>query len=285
MFAKSVVVAVFIHVFYGFAYAGDVPEFASPMKGLESRTAEYYLTDENDPTLQVLSRRVIETFNEVGDLTSRVEKDVNGKTVKRVYKHNYNAQGEVLDRRELDNAGNVLRTWQYSRKQDGSLEILVTTSVKANPKKHLYVFDKQGALLSVAQVETDKKEKGAASVKNIYGPNGQLIEQVQMTGDKVKRQVKFEYSAKGKLQRRTEYQGSNGNIALEESYNEVGDTSTTEIYDHYGIVVVEQTVHDYKYDDAGRILEDDWSHQKIVGRKLKSENGCVYYEYELTNNK
>ena len=285
MIAKFSAIAIVGYCLSSSVFAADVPEFEHPSKGLKSRVAEHYATDENNPLLSVLTNTVTEVFNEVGDLVSRTEEEPNGKTIKRIYKHNYNDKGETLDRQELDGSGNILREWKYDRPGDGSLKVTVTISVRLNPKKHLYVFDKRGALLSVTAVEVDKKEKNPPSVKNIYGPDGQLTEQIQMAGAKVKRQVKFEYSNNGKLQRRAEYQGSNGNIAVEETYNAVGDISVIEFYDHYGMEVLERVDHEYKYDDSDRMLEDAWGRQKIVGRKFKSESGVVYYKYELQDKK
>lgn len=280
MIAKFAATVIIGFALSGSAFTADVPEFDNPAKGLKSRVAEYYLTDENDPTLEVLSRRVSEVFNEAGDLVSSTEEDLKGKTVKIIYKHNYNAKGEPLDRQEVDGSGNVLREWKYDRAADGSLKVMVTVSVRLKIQKHLYVFDQRGALLSVTAVDVDKKEKDPPAVKNIYGPDGKLTEQVQMAGAKVRRQVKFEYSENGKLQKRVEYQGSNGNLAIEESYNSAGDTDVVEVYDHYGSEVMERTDHEYKYDDSGRITEDSWGHQKIVGYKLKAESGRTYYKYE-----
>lgn len=278
MSTRSWIAGLFLFTVADLSFAGDVPEFSEPCKGLKNRVAEHYLIDADDPTLEVFQKSVTETFNEVGDLISRVEKDANHKTVKRVYKHNYDANGLVLDRQEKDGAGNVLRTWKYDWKKDGSLKITVTVAVQSDPEQYLYEFDKRGALISIKMVNA--KEKNPPSTTNTYSPEGQITEQVQKAGTKVKRTVKFEYGEDKKLKRRVEYDGSDGDIAVDESYNTAGDSSTREVYDHYGMEVVERTDHEYKYDDSNRLSEDYWYYQKIWNHKLKTSSGRIYYKYE-----
>ncbi len=57
----------------------DVPEFEKPIAGLKTKTTESYDKDDKDPAVERFTVKVVEKFDDRGDLVSKETSDADGK--------------------------------------------------------------------------------------------------------------------------------------------------------------------------------------------------------------
>lgn len=277
----------------GINLSAEVPGFEKPPANLKKRVVEYYDQDEKDMTVEMLDRKIVEVFNEKGDLVAREFSGVDGKKEKFTYQHVYDKNGEISSRMEINAAGETVKHWRYSKNDAGLLEVLMTMPGDEKKTECLYRFNKRGDLEehSCSQTTLNKLGKEVVEVTekvlNKYSPEGKIIEQFEFAYSSTLSRVElvqrseFKYNEGGQLTRRICFK-KNGHLFVEETFNAVGHTESYSIYDRYGDDVVEQTANEYQYDESGKIVEVKWNHGKVANLKFKFQSGHTYYHYEFS---
>lgn len=271
---KTIFAALFCFCASG-AFA-DVPEFEKPAAGMKTRTVESYDKDDKDPAVERFTVKIMEQFDDKGDLVSRELSDADGKTEKLSYKHTYGTDGQIEERSELDADGKVLRKWEYGKNDAGNSVVKLTVFGATEREYCIYQFDQKGRLTELVR----ESGKGSKTINHYDSDDGSLTEQLEFAAGNLTYRTEFEYDKKGILRGRSRY-NKMGYIAVEEKFNAAGDLETHEAYDWYGDDIVEQSAHEYVYDDHGRISEDNWMNGKIEKRELVMHRGHSYYTYEF----
>ncbi len=267
--------------FCAFGVFADAPEFEKPVPGLKIKVTEFWDVDSKDPTRETFDRKITENFDEKDDLVSRELSDDSGKIKKFTYKHVYGADGQIVERSELDEKGKVLRRWSYKRNKAGNLEIEQRIALEAGDLAYVYRFDSKGRLEEWACTEC----KGSKTkIVNHYRDDGLLKDQDELVEGQVRYHTEFEYDGKGKLRRAIRRNHMNY-LSAEESYNLAGDLEDRASYDYYGDEAVARSAHEYTYDKGGRITEDAWMDGKIEKKEFALKRGHIYYKYEFFEQK
>lgn len=265
----------------GVDLSAEMQDFEKPPAGLKTRVIEYWDKDNENLETEHFDRKVTETFNEKGELVSRDYEDSHGKTEKLTYKHVYDVNGQVLERQELDGKGKVLQVWSYKKDNNGKLEISLRMVLAGGDMVCAYRFDEKGRLTELEWLECHGSK---TKLVNRYEDNGRLKGRDEFVEGKSRFTTEFEYS-KDSVLRRAVRRNHMGYLAVEEEYNAAGDLETRAEYDYYGLEVRSKNSHEYKYNDAGQIIEDDWMDGAIRSGKLVVLRGHIYYKYEFYEKK
>ncbi len=266
--------------FCAFGVFADVPEFEKPATGLKTLTIESYDKDDKDLTVERFTLKTVEKFDDRGDLVSRELSDADGKTEKLSYKHVYGTDGQIEERSELDADGKILRKWEYGKNDAGNLKVKLTVFEASENQVCIYQFDQKGRLDELVC----ESGKGSKTINHYDADDGALIEQLEFAAGNLSYRTEFEYDKKGKLRGRSRY-NKMGYLSVEENFNSAGDPETRAVYDYYGDDIVEQSAHEYVYDDHGRITEDNWMNGQIEKHALVMHRGHSYYTYEFSEQK
>lgn len=265
----------------GVNLSAEMPEFEKPPAGLKARVIEYWDKDNENLETEHFDRKVIETFNEKGELVSRYHEDSHGKTEKLTYKHVYAADGQILERQEFDDKGKILQIWSYKKDANGKLEIRLRMTLASGDMVCAYRFDEKGRLTELEWLECHGSK---TKLVNRYQDDGRLKGRDELVEGKSRFTTEFEYNKDGVL-RRAVRRNHMGYLAVEEDYNAAGDLEARTEYDYYGLEVRSKNSHEYAYNDAGQITEDDWMDGRLELRKLVFRRGHIYYKYEFYEKK
>lgn len=282
---RSYLVAAF--ALFGANAFAQVSLFEKGEPGVRKLVIERYIRDEDNLETEYLEETITKVFDKHGDLME-VTHDVTGKgkTVS-IYSHNHDINGKLKDVSEKDGEGHLVNKWTYQYSADGALVLSVRRYKDGKPADDadVYKYDKKGNPTETTLVQINENSKKTSKLKISYkyktDDAGRVVEAIRSVNGREELKTTYAYTGKGELKKRSDFNLISESLETEVEYNSAGDMISKDIYDHYGMEIVEGEFHDYEYSENNRKTEDSWMYGKLVNKfKMECKHYHDYYKYE-----
>ena len=249
------------------------------------------------------------TYDDHGNMLSKVRTDPNGKTYN--YHYTYDDNGNLIEM-NYSTSSNQTSKDVYTYDDNGVLLQYVTTNLGGRTTTCVYTYDASGNLIKEVKTSQNSQSDSTVTVETyeyVYDTDGNLVREIlpAIAGAPAEYGNTYTYDSQGNLTKVVkihfdsksetyEYTYDNASNVVKEEYTNINNIKDTieYTYDSDGRLIKEisyssenedrKNIYDYTYDANGNLIKSvSTNHAGTVIDSTEIEYKLIYFPFEMTD--